>query len=77
MGTMKEIDKYFLKEGLEQGHIVCSAYHPFYVRAKDIFEAGYEIAQKENNSRLIEYIERKYGIVINRTDLDNFLNREK
>lgn len=34
------------------------------------------LAQKENNSKLIEYIERKYGIVINRTDLDNFLNRE-
>ena len=34
-------------------------------------------AIKENNSKLIEYIERKYGIIINRTDLDNFLNREK
>lgn len=24
----------------------------------------------------IEYLERKYGISINKTDLDNFLNRE-
>ena len=34
------------------------------------------LAQKENNSKLINYIERKYGININRKDLDNFLNRE-
>lgn len=38
--------------------------------------AGVEFAQKEENSKLINYIERKYGIVINRVDLDNFLNRE-
>ena len=34
------------------------------------------LAQKDKNSKLIEYIERKYGIVINKPDLDNFLNRE-
>jgi len=43
--------------------------------AECIFE-DFILAQKDKNSKLIEYIERKYGIVINRTDLDNFLNRE-
>lgn len=44
--------------------------------AECIFE-DFISAQKENNSKLVEYIERKYGIVINGTDLDNFLNREE
>jgi len=42
---------------------------------EDGFIAGYKSAKEENN-KLIEYIEHKYGIVINREDLDNFLNRE-
>ena len=41
------------------------------------FSAGYKSAQKENTSKLINYIERKYGININKTDLDNFLKRER
>lgn len=47
------------------------------IESREIFIDGYKSAQKENNSKLINYLERKYGIVINRTDLDNFLNRER
>lgn len=39
------------------------------------FLSGAKFAQKKN-SKLIEYIEHKYGIVVNREDLNNFLNRE-
>lgn len=47
---------------------------------KECFIAGAQWAAKESeaskNSKIIEYIERKYGIVVNREDLDNFINRE-
>jgi len=42
---------------------------------KECFIAGAEWAVKEENSKIIECIERKYGIVVNREDLDNFIEK--
>lgn len=41
----------------------------------DCFLAAKE-SEASKNSKIIEYIERKYGIVMNKEDLDNFINRE-
>lgn len=42
--------------------------------AECIYSAAKE-SEASKNSKIIEYIERKYGIVVNREDLDNFIER--
>lgn len=79
---MKEIDKYFLKEGLNQEDIVFSTYSASYVRNKDIFEAGYKTAEKELYTKEDIYnclgaFAYKYGITINGNDLDKWIRDRK
>ncbi len=45
------------------------------IRDKDYVAECIFSAAKEENSKIIEYLERKYGIVVNREDLDNFIER--